>query len=559
MAKNAFNSVLMNRPRRNHFDLSHDRKFSMNMGTLTPIVCMEVLPGDKFSMSTEQMFRFAPLVAPVMHKINVFTHFFFVPNRILWSGWQDFITGGEDGQQNPVHPYIENNGYEIGTIPDYLGVPRIAPVVTPPSGNTRINALPFAAYNAIYNEYYRDQNLQPDTKFQDLEDGDNTQDFLDSGTLGVPYRRAWNHDYFTSALPWAQKGDAVTIPFGDSAPLIFDNSDENPNVGPGAYGRTGMRDATGNLISGSTDRLLGMFDDGSNLPPNDKMMNLDIATQNGVDYANPDVSQTHYVDLENATANTINDLRRAFRLQEWLEKNARGGSRYIESILVHFGVRSSDSRLQRPEYLGGGKSPVVISEVLQTSSSEMDGTPQGNLSGHGISVGKSHSFSRYFEEHGFIIGICSVMPITSYQQGLPRMFSKTDKFDYYWPSFAHIGEQPILNKELYFNNGASAGEDEEVFGYVPRYSELRYIPSSVHGDFKDTLNYWHMGRVFDNTPQLNSEFIECNPTDRIFAVQDLPDSGEGENPVQNYDKLYCHMYHKIHAKRPLPKYGIPSF
>ena len=221
------------------------------------------------------------------------------------------------------------------------------------------------------------------------------------------------------------------------------------------------------------------------------------------------------VDLNEATSATINDLRKAFKLQEWIEKNARAGSRYVESILAHFGVRSSDARLQRPEFLGGGMSPVMISEVLQTS--ETSGTtPQGNMSGHGLNLGKNHSFSRFFEEHGYIIGIVSVMPKTAYQQGIPKHFSKFDKFDYFWPEFQHIGEQEILNKEILANHVAP----DDVFGYIPRYAEYKYNPSTVHGDFKKTLDFWHLGKIFDpnNPPYLNQNFIECNASRRIFAV-----------------------------------------
>jgi hypothetical protein len=241
---------------------------------------------------------------------------------------------------------------------------------------------------------------------------------------------------------------------------------------------------------------------------------------------------------------TINELRRAFRLQEWLEKNARGGTRYIENILAHFGVKSSDSRLQRPEYITGVKSPVVVSEVLQTGQS--DTTPQGNMAGHGISVTSGRTGSYYCEEHGYIIGIMSVMPKTAYQQGIPKTFLKNDPLDYFWPSFAHIGEQEVQVQELY----AYTSNKENTFGYVPRYAEYKYMPSRVAGDFRTTLDYWHLGRIFDSEPSLNQDFIECTPsaTSRIFAVED-PDA----------QKLYCHVLNKIKAVRPMPKYGTPSF
>ncbi len=252
-------------------------------------------------------------------------------------------------------------------------------------------------------------------------------------------------------------------------------------------------------------------------------------------------------DLSTATSSSINDLRQAFRLQEWLEKNARGGSRYIEVIKSHFGVTSSDARLQRPEYLGGGKSPVSISEVLQTSETGVastDPTPQGNMAGHGVNVGGGNNFSYYAQEHGYIIGLMSIQPKTAYFQGIPKHFKKFDKFDFYFPSFAHLGEQPIYNYELY---ATGTSQDDDTFGYTPRYAEYKHMHSSVHGEFKDTLLFWHMARKFDTLPALNEDFINCEPTKRIFAVE-----------LQSAETIYAHVFHDLKATRLMPYFGTPK-
>ena len=501
MAKNLFNSVQQQKPKKNVFDLTHDVKLSAKMGKLIPTMVTECVPGDTFQIGCESLIRFAPMIAPVLHRMDVSMHYFFVPNRILWSNWEDFITNA-----NSVHtlPYLEEQfdwTAEQQKFADYMGVPPWTGSAATNAYN--INALPFAAYQAIYNEYYRDQNLIAPVEYK-LSDG--AQSFE---PLLTQRYRAWEHDYFTSSLPFAQKGSAVDIPIGQ----IEDNV-------PVKWYASGDTTLTGSPTSILVD---GAQANEPNIPP-DTLFAQTLGLEVG--------------------ATTINDLRRAFRLQEWLEKNARGGTRYIENILMHFGVRSSDKRLQRPEYITGTKSPVVISEVLNTTGEDA-GLPQGNMAGHGVSVTSGKYGSYFCEEHGYIIGVMSIMPKTAYQQGIPKTYLKSDTLDFFWPSFAHIGEQPVVKNEIY----AYADDGDATFGYVPRYAEYKFMPSRVAGDFRTTLDYWHLGRKFATEPALNQTFIECTPeqVERIFAVQ------------TEEDNLYCHILHKIRAVRPMPKFGTPMF
>jgi len=548
-----FSKIQVKKPKFSTFNLSCQRKMSLQMGLLVPIHVQEVLPSDKFTMSTSQLLRFAPMIAPVMHEVNVYVHHWFVPNRILWKHWSEFITGGENGLDASLLPVVVNLEVEKGSLADYLGLPVTANdgLITEP-----ISLLPFLAYQMIYNENYRDQNLIESLKdmLESVEDGEiDYQTLLQDGDLNYPdnipsdsllqlfvlRRRAWEHDYFTSCLPFAQKGNPVRIPLSPSLPVTW--NDNVPDQVRSLQGENGQLTLTGADDVSVTP---------SGIIPNGRAISIDNSANLSVD--------------TQANATTINDWRRAIRLQEWLEKNARAGARLVESIEVHFGVKSPDSRLQRPEFLGGGKSPVMVSEVLQTS--ETQDTPQANMAGHGINLGSNASFSRFFQEHGYIISIMSVMPRTAYQQGIPRHFSKLDKFDYFWRDFQHIGEQPVYNKELYYAGGYEGVDGDStpngVFGYIPRYSEYRFNSNTVHGDMKAELDYWHMGRIFVDSagnnppeeaidghvvePKLNKDFIECNPTRRIFAVEDLYE-----------DILYCQIFHNITARRPMSYFGSP--
>lgn len=528
MANRLFTHIPFRRPKKNVFDLSHDVKLSLDMGQLIPIYVEDIVPGDKFRVRTEIMLRFAPMLAPVMHRVNVFTHFFFVPYRLLWKDWEDFITGGRTGTASPVFPravVTQSGSVSKGTLFDYLGYPAGQPL---PANNISFSILPFLGYQLIYDQYYRDQNLESSVIEHLLPWSSgilqySISQFSGGNNVTALRYRAWEKDYFTSALPWAQRGGQVNLPFSGQAPIDWrvESSGKKVGVLGGVTGTDGAADLSSVSIFDATDVI---------------------------------PSSTHLdasVDFSNASSVTINDLRRSIKLQEWLEKNARGGARYVEQIFSHFGVKSSDARLQRAEFLGGGKTPVMISEVLQTSGSPapdspLTETPLATMAGHGISVGSTHEFTRFFEEHGIVMGIMSVMPKTAYQQGTPRMFTKFDKFDYYFPEFAHLGEQEIKNKELYTTNNQDY--NEATFGYTPRYAEYKYRESRVCGDFRDQLNYWHLGRIFTSSPNLNSTFVHPDPAtlNRIFAVQ-------GDN-VQH---LWCQVYHNIKAVRPMPKFGAP--
>lgn len=517
MSSKIFESVKMTKPGRSTFDLTHDVKMSMKFGFLYPVMVEDVAPGDKFMISCESLIRFAPMIAPVMHRVDATVHYFFVPKRLLWDNFMKWYKGEKDPLTNlPYeHPYIDIRYDSVNwtTLMDYMGIPD--PVLNPGANeNLQVSALPFAAYQMIWNEYYRDQNLQGEIEYK-------VQDGLVSGadeTILTQIRnRAWMHDYFTSALPFAQKGDPVTIPVDGVVELdpsavgqtqiIRDNLFLNPVVFPADVAAAGT---SGTLIDSNTNDFI-LFD------PNGTLV------------------------AQNATA-TLNDLRIAMRVQEWLEKSARGGTRDNEFIRAQFGVMTSDARLQRPEYITGIKTPVVISEVLNTTGTEE--APQGQMAGHGVTYIQGNYGSYYAEEPGYIIGLMNVQPQTAYFQGIAKHWLKIeDPTQNLFPVFGNLGEQSIELQELY----AYTGQRKQTFGYVPRYSEYKYANNRVAGDFKQSLLFWHMARKFDSQPALNSDFIAADPTDRIFAVQD------------GTDYLWCQIINKVRASRLLPYYGTPTF
>lgn len=516
MAKNIFNSILLPNVSTNNFDLSHDVKMSFQMGKLIPTTAFEVLPGDKFTISPHTMLRFAPLIAPVMHKVRVRTEFFFVPNRILWPEWEKWITGD---LVDVEHPYVPmSDSYTSSGPMAYMGVP---PGI---ANSININPMPSAAYRLIFDEYYRDQNLV-ETRFVPLVSGDNTTNYGPGSDYEIDcQRRAWVHDYLTGCLPFAQKGVAVQVPLvtQDDIPVELNLAAGDPAT---FKTQAGVVLADGPVLQ---DGGVARVDTGS---PTNALYD-------------PQGSLT--VDVQ-AGATDINTLRLAFRVQEWLERNARGGTRYIESILSHFGVRSDDARLQRPEYIGGSVQNMVISEVLSTAQTLETGdaiaNPVGQMAGHGISVGGGNTFKYKATEHGWILGIISVCPDTAYQDGVPKQFLRQDRFDYAWPSFANLGEQPVVMAEVY----ADSTTPTNTFGYAPRYAEYKFLNSRVAGEMRDSLSMWHFGRKFDSEPALNAQFIQCVPRTDPFAVID-----------PNVDHIYCHIVNRISAVRKLPRYGIPK-
>lgn len=532
---NLFNSIRIWKPKRNPFNMTHEVKMSLDFGNLTPFGCFEVVPDDTWKMSSEVFLRFAPLIAPVMHRVNVFTHFFFVPNRIVNKNWDEFITGGTNGVDAPPVPSVSISFIssqpdlvaltQPGTLWDYLGLPPVVENGAYPTDLT-VSLIPFLSFLKIYDEYYRDENLE-DPLFTDdlLELGENVESIGVLTKLFTMRVRAWEKDYFTSSLPWTQKGPDVQLPVGEMAPVVLQN----------------LRGSNPGLKTGDGQPAVNVDLQTSSLG------NLSTATNLSGKALYIDPQGSLAADLSQASGTTVNELRRAVKIQEFYEKDARGGTRLIETLFSHFGVKSDDARLQRPEFLGGGKNPVAVSEVLQTSESTQN-SPQASMAGHALSYGRNNSFKRYFKEHGYIIAIMSVMPRTAYQQGIPRHFLRKDRFDYYWPSFARLGEQAVYNAELYMDSAKPL----DTFGYQSRYAEYKYIPSSVHGEFRSSLDFWHMGRIFPNEPKLNSIFIHFNgseTTDRSFAVEGTED--------QPTEKLYCQILNRVKAVRPMPKYGTP--
>jgi len=494
---------------RSSFDRSHGVKTTFDAGYLIPILVDESLPGDTFNVNMTAFARMATPIFPIMDNIYMDTHFFAVPVRLIWDNWKKFngeqVDPGDSIDYTVPTMTAPGAGYSNQSLHDYFGIPTAV-------GGIQHNSLWHRAYNLIYNEWFRDQNLQ-DSVQVDKDDGPDTY------TNYTLLKRGKRHDYFTSCLPWPQKGDSVNLPLGTSADIHTDAYTLNDQLSVYSTDQSAWKKLKAS--ASSSDFLFVEVDAGNE-------------------------ANKLYADLTNATAATINQLREAFQVQRLIERDARSGTRYTEIVKAHFGVTSPDARLQRPEYLGGGSTPVNVTPIEQTSSTDAT-SPQGNLAAMATASITNHGFTKSFTEHCVILGLVSVRADLTYQQGLNRCFSRQTRYDFYWPALSHIGEQAVLNKEIYAQ-GTSA--DDDVFGYQERYAEYRYKPSMITGKFRSndaqTLDSWHLSQEFSSLPGLNSTFIEENPPlDRVIAVPSEP-------------HFIFDSYISMKCARPMPVYSVPG-
>lgn len=532
---------------RSKFNRNHSLKTSFNVGDVVPFYVDEVLPGDTFQLKTSLVARMQTLITPMMDNIYLDTYFFFVPNRLTWNHWKEF--NGEN-TQSAWYPSVEysvpqltapaTDGWSIGTLADYFGIPTGVP-------NLSVNALPFRAYALIMNEWFRDENLS-DPLSVPVDDatvvGANTGNYItDVAKGGLPFKAAKYHDYFTSCLPAPQKGPDVTIPVADigNAPVVPLSSNVPTSLFTGQAYNAVRPD--GSSFSGS-----GTYGIGFNLADGSQ---VDFGGSTaGIPTNRTVISNLWAVQSGSAAAATINQLRMAFQIQKLYERDARGGTRYIEILKSHFGVTSPDARLQRPEYLGGNRIPININQVVQSSATATEGTPLGDTAAFSLTTDTHGDFIKSFVEHGFIIGVMVARYDHTYQQGLERFWSRKDRFDYYWPVFANIGEQAVLNKEIFAQGNE---KDDEVFGYQEAWADYRYKPSRVTGEMRSSaptsLDVWHLADEYTQLPTLSDSWIreDKSNVDRVLAVT---------SAVSN--QMFADIYVQCEATRPMPVYSIPG-
>lgn len=503
MADRVFSQIGALSPGKSVFDLSYNKKMTLDMGVLYPAICEEAVPGDIWRIGFEAVLRAQPMIAPILHEVNFYVHVFFLPYRILDANWEDFITGGPQGDFAYTLPtWAPGSPAETakGTLWDYLGLP----VNVDPDGAYPLDYIR-RAYNRIYNEYYRDQTLISEV----------------AETNTALLNRAWEKDYFTSALPFQQRGTAPALPISGSTSAVWD---------PASF----------SFDSQSVSAHEATFESGGPLDP--VLRSRTAASIPSWQNNARAMFNANTVDLSQATTFDVSDLRLAFQTQKWLERSARGGARYTEFLRAHFGIAPHDDRLDRPEYVGGVKTPMIVSEVLQTGSTDTT-SPQGNLAGHGITVDRQFAGKYRVNEYGLIFGMISLMPRTAYQQGINRQWLRRSRFDFYFPEFAHLSEQAIENAEIFATDVAA--ENTGIFGYQGRFNEMRYKPDMVCGDMRDTFDYWHLGRVFASAPALNGTFVTSDPSKRIFAVQDEPG-------------FVLNLGNQLRVVRPLPMIAEPG-
>lgn len=533
---------------RSTFSRNSSLKTSFNVGDIVPFFIDEVLPGDTFDVATSKVLRMPSLLTPLMDNLYLDTYFFFVPNRLVWAHWREFCGENTQSAWIPTTQYEvpqitapAGTGWTTGTIADYFGIPTGVP-------NLSCNALPFRAYALIMNEWFRDQNLCDPLSFP-VDDatvaGVNTGNFVtDVAKGGLPYKAAKYHDYFTSCLPAPQKGPDVTIPVsGGSNYPVYALDQLVPGLSGDSFAAVQYwNNRNGDGLSYSTALINGHDNDTATTHPNFKGVD-DQA--NLMTYAN-----LWAVNDGSVSAATINQLRMAFQIQKMYERDARGGTRYIEILKSHFGVTSPDARLQRPEYLGGNRIPITINQVLQNSGTSQGSTPQGTPTGQSLTTDVHGDFKKSFVEHGFIIGVMVARYNHTYQQGLERFWSRKSRFDYYWPAFANIGEMAVLNKEIY---AQGSEKDNEVFGYQEAWADYRYKPSRCTGEMRSqasqSLDIWHLGDDYSSLPSLSASWIaeDSSVVDRVVAVQQ-----------KNANQLWADIYIKNICTRPMPLYSIPG-